>query len=254
MRHVLLVVLFLLVPFLKSGLAAPTLLFDQGHGQTFTIEKAGELQLGQLATQLRADGWQVASTASALTPEALAGLDALVISGPFKPFTAKELAAIDTFLQDGGRLAVMLHVAQPAASLLNQLGVVHANGVVREGDQRLVINDDPFSFRVSHLQPHPLTNGLTSFALYGAWPLLPEGANSRSIADTSLGAWVDLDGNNVFSQGDAMQELSVLVVGQVGKGEWAVFGDDAMFQNKFLQGENIKLAANLSRWLRSAVD
>jgi len=36
----------------------------------------------------------------------------------------------------------------------------------------------------------------------------------------------------------------VLVTGQVGNGAFAVFGDDAIFQNKFLYGTNRKLAAN----------
>jgi len=250
MRHLLLTVLLSVVSLVNTAIAAPKLLFDQGHGQAFVIDNNGELQLGQLAEQFRGDGWQVTASADELTLQRLQAVDALVVSGPFRPFSGEELVAIDGFLQAGGRLAVMLHVASPIAPLLNQLGVVHANGVVREGQQDLVLEGEPLNFKVANLKPHPLTKGLEHFALYGAWPLLPEGDNTQSIANTSRSAWVDLDGNNVLSQGDAVQELSVLVIGTTGRGAFAVFGDDAIFQNKFLAGENRTLAANLSRWLQ----
>ena len=46
-----------------------------------------------------------------------------------------------------------------------------------------------------------------------------------------------------------MQSFSVLVSGPHGSGELAVFGDDAMFQNRFLTGQNLELAHNLAAWL-----
>jgi hypothetical protein len=35
----------------------------------------------------------------------------------------------------------------------------------------------------------------------------------------------------------------------MGKGRYIIFGDDALFQNRFLVGENLFLAGNLVAWL-----
>ncbi|PLY03935.1 MAG: DUF4350 domain-containing protein [Desulfuromonas sp.] len=254
MRLFLLMILFLPLSFPGSVSAAggARILFDQGHGQVFTIEGDGELQLGQFAEHMRATGSQVISTQEPLSSEALTGVDALVISGAFRPLSAAELKAIEIFLAEGGRLAIMLHIAPPVAPLLNHLGVVTANGVVREGREDLVIDGDALNFRVVDLQNHPLNQGLTSFSLYGSWPLLAEGKTVSSLALTSATSWVDLNRDNQLSPRDAQQEFSVLVAGTRGKGEYAVFADDALFQNRFLKGDNVRLAENLGRWLAAA--
>lgn len=250
MRHILLITLLLSFVFSHSCLAAaPRVLFDQGHAQAFTIEKEGELQLGQLAEQFRVDGWQVAAMNHPLSSELLAGVDALIISGAFKPLSEAEINAIGGFLNNGGRLAVMLHIAPPLVPLLGKLGVASANGVVREGGKDLILDGEALNFKVSKLTPHPLTKGLSSFSIYGSWPLLPVSEIAQTIASTSATAWVDLNKDKKLSPKDAMQEFGVLVAGKVGKGEFAVFADDAIFQNRFLKGENEKLAENLSRWM-----
>lgn len=250
MRRILFLTILLILYSQAVCLAAPKLLFDQGHGQAFTIEKQGMLQLGSFADRFRADGWQVSSSTAEISPGSLAGVDALVISGAFKPFSSSEIKAVAEYLRKGGRVAIMLHIAQPYLALLKELGVVTANGVVREGRESLFIGPEPLNFRVVKLEEHPLTRGLRQFSLYGGWPLLPEGANTRSIASTSPTAWVDLDGDKMISLNDAIQELSVIVTGSLGQGEFVVFADDAIFQNRFLKDENIDLADNLSRWLK----
>lgn len=247
---IIVLLLMLLMP-VQAVFAAPTVLFDQGHGQAFTIDGKGDLHLTALAELLRSDGWQVSATDGVLTPLTLHGAKALVISGPFRPLTQAEVTVLTNFVYNGGRLAIMLHIARPLAPLLTRLGVIHANGVVREGEDGRVLLGDALNFQVVDLKPHPLTQGLQRFSLYGGWPLLADGEGCRSIADTSAKAWVDLDGDSQHSAADATQALSVLVVGSLGRGEFAVFGDDAIFQNRFLKEDNIRLAGNLSRWLQS---
>ena len=144
---------------------------------------------------------------------------------------------------------IMLHIAPPLVPLLLKLGVASANGVVREGEPAQIIDGEPLNFKVSNLSNHPLNEGLKYFSLYGGWPLLPLRENVRTVASTSPKAWVDLNLDQVLSNQDALQEFAVLVSGSVGKGEFAVFADDAIFQNRFLKGENEKLAENLSRWM-----
>ena len=69
------------------------------------------------------------------------------------------------------------------------------------------------------------------------------------MAETGPEAWVDLNGNQKFDKGDVRQAFAVIVAGTRGKGRIAVFGDDAAFQNQFLQGDNRRLAENLASWL-----
>jgi hypothetical protein len=222
-------------------------LFDQGHGQLFVVDQDGPLQLSELASTLCGNGLEVVASRQPLSAEHLKGVTAVVISGPFIPLAQQEIEALLGYLDQGGRVALMLHIGQPLIPLLHRLGVDVANGVVRETTQ--VIEGEPLNFTVSDLTPHPLTANLTGFALFGAWPLMNFGGHGQEIARSGDQAWVDLDGTKKRSPGDAVQSFAVLVAGEYGAGSFAVFGDDAIFQNQFLKGYNQPLADNLGRWL-----
>jgi hypothetical protein len=225
-------------------------LFDEGHGQKFLIGERGQLDLSRLAGVFQAEGAQIKASREALTDARLSGVDGLVVSGPFTPFTPAEIEAVTRFLDRGGRLSVMLHIPHPVAPLLHRLGVDFSNGIIRE--RANVIHDDPLNFHVTALSAHALTRQLDAFDVFGAWALLSTNANVAIIAQTSPTAWVDLNGNNRLDVGDAVQSFGVAVAGQFGSGRFAVFGDDAIFQNQFLTGGNVVLARNLVGWLTQA--
>ena len=105
------------------------------------------------------------------------------------------------------------------------------------------------NFQVTRLENHPLFQGIQHFSLHGVWALLDTRTGVRSIARTSPCAWIDLNGNGQFDKGDARQSFAVAVAGEIGKGRYVVFGDDAVFQNKFLKEGNLTLARNLAAWL-----
>lgn len=243
----LLAILLLLTFSVPSLAYHPRVLFDQGHGQVFVIEQDTDLQLSNLARTFVEQGFEVSSTSHPLTAALLANSDALIISGAFKPFSPAEITEVRRFIERGGRLAVMIHIGPPLLSLLQELGVDVANGVIREEEQ--VIDHDPLNFRTSSLQPHPLTLGLKNFSLYGSWPLRLTTSSGKTLAYTSPRSWVDLTGDKRLSPGDAIQTFGVLVENRIAKGALLVFGDDALFQNRFLKGNNQRLANNLSRWL-----
>lgn len=253
MRSIIFLLTFLLMTFSQATAGPGRVVFDQGHGQPFTIGKEGELQLGSLAGLFKGAGFEVAASTAPLTPQLLGEAKALVISGAFRPLSAEEIRAITGFLQQGGRLTVMLHIARPLIGLINELGVDAANGVVREGTRSLVLDDQPLNFHVRSLKEHPINNGLVSFSIYGGWPLLPLNDRAQVIASTSPDAWVDLDRNEELSVKDAVQEFAVVVAGHYGEGEFVVFGDDAIFQNRFLKGNNEKLAGNLVSWMMQGI-
>ncbi len=227
--------------------AEPSVLFDEGHGERFLIEKQGTLDLSGLADVFRAQGVRVQSSGEGLTDARLSAVDAVVISGAFASFTSAEIDATSRFLKGGGRLSVMLHIPQPVAPLLRLLGVDFSNGVIREREN--VIGDDPLNFHVTALRPHPLTRRIEAFDAFGAWALLSQSANATMIAQTSPRAWIDLNGNGRLDQHDAVQSFGIVVAGQLGLGRFVVFGDDAIFQNRFLVGGNATLANNLACWL-----
>jgi len=228
----------------------PTVIFDQAHGQWFMIEHRGPLELSGLANAFRDAGLLVRASTLPLSDAVLAQATGLIISGAFQPLTEPETAAVLRFVARGGRVAIMLHIAQPLAPLMARLGLFHSNGVVREAEG--LLDTLAINFTVSRLEKHPLTEGVKSPALYGAWALNAEAPPARIIGRTSPGAWVDLNRSGRFDSGDAKQSLGVMAVSGIGQGEVAVFGDDAMFQNQFLVGQNLVLARNLARWLSRA--
>jgi hypothetical protein len=193
-------------------------------------------------------GFRTVIARGALTDETLSGVNALVLSGPFTPYTTEEVEAIVRFVDRGGRVAIMLHIGPPLAGLLERFGVSYSTRPVHVQDQ--VIDGDSRNFRVTRLAPHPLNGGLESFSMYGAWALLNRSDRAAIISRTGPDAWVDLNGDGRLSDGDAIQSFGVVVAGEYGRGGFVVFGDDAIFQNRFLDADNRRLAGNLIAWLK----
>lgn len=223
----------------------PKIVFDQGHNQRFLIGETGDLQLSKLANIIRSRGAAVTATVASLNDESLQGAAALVISGPFESLQKEEVEAVARFVERGGRLAAMLHIGSPLASLLARLDMDHSNAVLHERNDTI---DKDINFRVKQLKQHPAFAGLSQFSVYGGWAL-KAGKGGTPIAHTSAEAWVDLDGDKLLSKSDAVGVFDVVVAGSLGAGNYLIFGDDAIFQNRFMDENNGKLAANLADWL-----
>lgn len=233
---------------LAEATAAPVVLIDQSHDQRFVVEKDGPLHLSAFAAILKNEGLSVKSSAEVLTEDRLKGVDAVVISGPFKDIESQEVDVLLRFLERGGRLAVMLHIGSPFSDLLHRLEVDFTNYVLYE--QENIIDNDPRNYQVKELGAHPLFGGMDHFSLYGGWALMNTALSARIVASTSPKGWVDLNGDKKLSKGDVVQAFGVVVTGDSGGGRFVVFGDDAIFQNKFLDENNRQLAINLARWLK----
>lgn len=245
--YILLILFFFFGTLELSSASAQTILVDSGHGERFKIDDDGPLQLSRFAEMLQATGAHVATLAAPISDASLAEADSLIISGAFVPLKADEIEALVRFLNRGGRLAVMLHIAPPLVSLLERLKVSYTNGVIQEREN--VIDGADINFRVNRLGTHQILQGVGEFNLYGAWGLMNQDETTRVIASTSPMAWIDLDRSKIQRK-EATASFGVTVAGDVGKGGFLVFGDDAIFQNKFLSGTNKVLAANLADWLK----
>jgi hypothetical protein len=226
----------------------PNVLFDQGHNQRFLINKEGPLQLTGVAGIFKEQGLKVTSNEGVIDKDSLATAEALVISGAFNSFSPAEIDAIVDYLDNGGKLAIMLHIGPPLIPLLDRLGIIVSGSVIHE--QENVIKSDDINFRVTRLESDPLFKDIEQFSLYGGWALLNEGVGTKVIAKTGEKAWIDLDGDKKLSEGDAVQSFAVIVNGTHGKGRFVIFADDAIFQNQYLDENNSKLAANLANWLK----
>jgi hypothetical protein len=237
-------ILFITLP---AG-AASVILVDQAHDQRFLVENNEPLHLSGFAAVLKEEGFTIRTGSEPLSDESLKDVDALLIAGPFKEIDLQEVDAVIRFLERGGRLSVMLHIGAPFSELFRRIDVDFTNFVLNE--QENVIDGDPKNFQVKKLANHPLFSGLQHFSLYGGWALKNTAESSQVIASTSPRAWLDFNGDKRLSKGDIMQEFGVVVAGGLGRGRFVVFGDDAIFQNKFLDDSNRQLAKNLARWLK----
>lgn len=62
--------------------------------------------------------------------------------------------------------------------------------------------------------------------------------------------WLASHGQGASPGGrDPVGGFPLVVSGRLDKGEFVVFGGDALFQNQFLAGDNLQLARNLAAWL-----
>jgi len=223
------------------------ILFDEGHGQRFIIERNDDLDLYGFAAIIYGSNIGVKYRRTPLDAKELSTCKALVISGPFAPFSGEEIDIIEDFVRGGGRLAVMLHIGQPVLPLLDRLGVRVGPGVIHEEEN--VIGPKSTDFSVTRLEEHPLHAGLEGYSLYGAWGLEAAGDPVRIIALTGPRAWLDTDRDHRNSPSEPHGQVGVAAAGTLGKGAFVVFGDDAIFQNRFLKENNRILARNLARWL-----
>lgn len=226
--------------------ADPVILFDQGHGQQFVVENGRSLDLSGLASLFMDAGGLVKTSRQPLSTASLLGVDVLIISGPFAPISPEEIEVVTAFVEKGGKLAVMAHIAQPIAPLLQRLNVSISSVAIAE--QERIIGTNARDFMVTDLSEHPLTKGLDMFAVYGSWALLDRGEANQTVARTSSRAWADLNQNGILNDKDAQQAFSLIITGRLGQGHFAVFADDAIFQNQFLRGGNKVLGENLARW------
>lgn len=223
-------------------------LFDQGHDQRFLLDSEEPLGLARLAGEFRAQELLPRALTREISAASLRGAAALVISGPFRAIGEGEVKAVTDFLQQGGRLCLLLHTAGPAMPLLRDLGVAVTKAPLRE--ERNLLGDNPLEFRVINIEKHRLTEGVGSFNLNGAWGVINYTPAGRVLAWTSPEAWADLDGDGVRGAEEPPTALGVLVTGDMGRGGFVVIGDDAVFQNQFLVGGNLRLARNLAAWLK----
>jgi 2',3'-cyclic-nucleotide 2'-phosphodiesterase (5'-nucleotidase family) len=137
-----------------TGTANGTVLFDEGHGQY-----NGSANLSQIAAFIGARGYTALFTGedTALTAAKLANVKVLVITtpGPDGAYTADELAAIQTFVANGGSVILMsqtdYYTSTTNVTLLNQVAAATGSAIRFNSDE---VRDDASKDGSSNFSPN----------------------------------------------------------------------------------------------------
>lgn len=235
-------------PAVKSKTAAATTVFDMGHTEIFSPVKEGPLNYSTFHDIWKQSGEEVGLNKEAVTAARLSKVKTYIIAGPVQSFTREEVAALESFVKNGGNLLVLLHIAPPVAQLTNSFGILVSNFTI--GETAGLIDNKSQDFFVTNFGAHPVSAGLEKIAVYGTWGLMAN-EPAMTVAATSAKAWADMDRNRKFDKGEPQQEFGIVAVSQTGKGKVVVVADDAPFANKFIgEADNRRLAENIIRWFK----
>jgi ABC-type uncharacterized transport system involved in gliding motility auxiliary subunit len=181
----------------------PKVYFVTGHGEAAVAAGAGaDRSVSLLAEALKRENMEAADT-TLLSGEVPLDADILAIAGPTRAFTEPEIAAIDAFLDGGGRLLVALDpLIEPTGTMrpTRLEGLLAARGVTVHDD--LVVDPSrrlPFyDLSAVYLQDfpsHPATEGLEGFAVLFtvARSLAPAGEGAQPLVRTSDQGWGETD-------------------------------------------------------------
>jgi hypothetical protein len=268
----------------------PKIYFVTGHGEA-SLDSVGTGALAArgltvLADSLRRENMEAENT-SLLSGEVPSDADVMLIVGPTTAYTDAEVAALERYLDGGGRLLVALDPLIDADGTMRQTKLeafLASRGVMVNDD--LVIDPSrklPFfdlsAVYLTDFAAHPLTQGLEGIAVLFTVTrsLLTDSADARVLVETTADGWGETDLNMllkgepvVFDDGvdtPGPAAVAVVVEGPVSAGttaaeqpagdpdeesmyRLAVFGDaDFMTDVEIGNAGNQILALNAINWL-----
>jgi gliding motility-associatede transport system auxiliary component len=250
----------------------PKVYFVTGHGEhdPDATDGAG---YSQLKDAIKRDNYDVEKT-TLLSGAVPADCDLLVIAGPKAPFTDPEKAALEAYLDKGGRALVMLDPVlgdRAQSSGLEEL--LKGHGV--EVDNDLVVDPSkqlPFfslaAVYADQFRSHPVVDGMQGLAVLfpiarSVTTVAAPGASSAILLTTSDKGWGqrNLKANATGqleikkAPGDVPGPVSLAVAAQSEKDKehgWrlVVFGNSAFATNQYIANAgNSNLALNAVNWL-----
>ncbi|MBI2897330.1 MAG: GldG family protein [Deltaproteobacteria bacterium] len=85
----------------------PKICFTKGHGE-LSIDDFGERGLSHLAEALKRDNYETQAIETYGRPSVPSGCSAVIVAGPTRPFAEEEAASLRSFVEGGGKLALLL--------------------------------------------------------------------------------------------------------------------------------------------------
>ncbi len=254
-----------------------TVYFLSGHG-----EPSIDDDLSTVVGSLKRDNYRVQELSLAKGTGVPDDCDVLVIVGPTRELPGGELAEIESWVGEGGRLIVLFEALKPQEGLIDMVSAwgieVGADIVIEQGNYNL----SPTRPQVNHYPPHQITQPLegvnTVFALARSVSRHLEGpgeyARVQPLVETTSESWAetgldDLTAVTFDEDIDKKGPVSLGVVSELSAGPYPMapaptsggrviaFGDADFVSNKFLVhplfgvtvSGNIDLFTNCVKWL-----
>ena len=239
----------------------------EGEGD---VSSSAELGFSGLAAALATEGYELHSLVTSSLAEVPADIDVVLLLGPRRALLPESIAALERYLERGGRLVAML---EPGAQsgiepLLARWGIEAPDGVIVDPAAGASSGGDPGVDPIAYnYEAHPLARGLnpdrmTFFA--GARPLVPHnvgaGDSVRRVVLASPRSWVSPDlsllsrRSGRLEPGTAPQDYhTIAAAGRYprpgGEARIVVFGDSDFASNRYLRAlYNLDLALNAVHW------
>ena len=184
-----------------------TVYFVQGHGERDpnSSERDGE---GSIREALRLDNFGVETVVLAQTGEVPQDANALVIAGPTTDFLPGETDLLDSYLEQGGKVLLMLDPPELEGEspkenlegLAENWGIEIGNNIVVDasGMGQLLGTDATVPIASSY-PPHPITenfNLITAFPLARSIRPIAGGVENRTpeiLIETGANSWSEMD-------------------------------------------------------------
>jgi len=253
----------------------PKILFTTGHGE-HALDDAGDHGFSGAQELLGRDNFELAEWASLGKPAVPEGTDLVVIAGPTGSFVQPELDALSGFLNNGGRMLVLLDPTLQGSGLVNtNLEAWLARYGVKVGSDIVVDPSNPLPFFgpetifIKSYGDHPVTRALAQ----GNVPVLVSLARSAGAGNapgikvtellrTTPEGWGETDLAHLDKVGrDARDLAGPVPVGAVAESSatapgrrpmrLVVFGDSDFATNQLLHANNPNtvLLSNTLNWL-----
>ncbi len=256
----------------------PKILFTTGHGEHSLDDQSGR-GLSGAHQILGRDNFELEEWASLGKPAVPAGTDLLVIAGPTGSFVQPELNAFSAYLNNGGRMLVLLDptlspaggsglVSTGLESWLARFGIQAGQNIVVDPSNPLPFFGPETIFSKEY-GDHPVTRALAE----GDLPVLlsvvrsvvpgsAPGINASELLRTSAEGWGETDLVNLNQVGRDAQDLagpvSIGVVAESGSTapgkrpmRLVAIGDSDFAANQLMQANvgNTVLLSNALNWL-----
>lgn len=175
------------------------ILFLSGHGEK-DIDDVDQKGYSAVKSSLEKEGYQVSKLFLLTKPEIPEDTAVLVIAGPSKKLLDKEKEVIGKYLDDGGKLFLLLDPKTETkediglTDLLKKWGIVWDNGIVI--DPKQYFWTDPSAPVISKWSPHQITEKLSAAFFPGVGEVsqasdVPADLNVVSLAQTSKDSWLE---------------------------------------------------------------
>jgi hypothetical protein len=227
----------------------PIVLFEEAHGEPFSISKERVGELNQLqpcrdnndfsgfADALSHMGYSVERLdARELNSSILARGSILVIADPTAGFSASEVLAIENFVKDGGSLLLVgdrfmgEQYTPTIDDIASRFGVIFLRGTIMsprvEWYERAPFRDQ--EFHTTNLATHSITTGCSSL-LFSWSTALNLTSDWRVIVWTENDTWLDMDFDWAQNPSEPRGPLPLLAIRSFGFGRVAAITDQIPF-------------------------